>query len=304
MNRAKNQHRSDVKRYDVAVAYRIYPTLARAASDLQVAADKYELAEVCVRSFRQSLDGLRAKIWVLLDDCPASYNALFEQCFSADDLTLIHLNGVGNQATFLKQIAILLEQQEAEVVYLAEDDYFYLPAQFHLMVEFLLAHEDVHFVSPYDHRDCYVRDLHKQPKWLKVYGGKHWRTAASTCLTFLTTRNTLKKTATVFANYERRQSLDCSMWLSLTKQRVFDPIFFARHLFRERVSSKAVLKSWLYCWWQIVFGKRRNLWVPIPAIATHLDSNALSPNINWHELLVDQLRAVAHGGGLRATSNV
>jgi len=41
------------------------------------------------------------------------------------------------------------------------------------------------------------------------------------------------------------------------------------------------LKAWIYNWDQILFGRRRKLWVPIPGIATHMDANALSPTIDW-----------------------
>lgn len=271
------------------MAYRIYPALAEAASALPWGDTKYRFAEICVKSFKECLAGLRAKIWVLLDGCPPEYAELFRKYFHPDHLTLLNLSGIGNRATFLKQIEILLEQQDAEVVYFAEDDYLYLPGQFRSMYEFLLAHEDVQFLTPYDHLDCYTLDLHRNPKWLRVHGGRHWRTAASTCLTFLTRRDTLISTQAIFRNYKRR-SLDCSLWLSLTKRRIFNPFFFTRHLFRERVFCKIILKTWLYFWRQILFGKTWNLWVPIPAIATHLDGKALSPNIDWEAVLRDQLQ--------------
>jgi hypothetical protein len=276
--------------YDVAVAYRIYPKVAEAATTFPSGDDKYRLSEICLKSFKESLTGLRFKIWVLLDGCPPEYADLFTKYFDRNDLTLLNLNGIGNQATFRKQIEILLEQRDANVVYFAEDDYVYLPGQFRCMVDFLLGHEDVHFVSPYDHLDCYTLDLHRQPKWLKVHGGRHWRTAASTCLTFLTRRETLRKTQAVFRNYKRR-SFDCSLWLSLTKRRVFNPLFFGRHLIGGTFFCRIVLKSWLYCWRQILFGKRWTLWVPIPGVATHLDCNALSPNVDWCALMQEGIEA-------------
>lgn len=284
MNRIQNEQQNRKRPYDIAVAYRIYPKVAQAALALPSGDDKYRLSEICLRSFKDSLGGLRAKIWVLLDGCPSEYLDLFTKYFDRNDLTLLHLGSIGNQATFRRQIEILLEQQDSDVVYFAEDDYVYLPGQFRSMVDFMLEHKDVDFVSPYDHLDCYTMDLHRQPKWLKVYGGKHWRTAASTCLTFLTTRETLRKTQAVFRSYKRR-SFDCSLWLSLTKCRVFNPVFFARQLIKEPFFCKIIFKSWLYCWRQIFFGEKWSLWVPIPGIATHLDSNALSPNVDWYALM-------------------
>jgi hypothetical protein len=270
--------------YDLAVAYRIYPKVSDAASSFPCGHDKYRLSELCLRSFKDALKGLRVKIWAILDGCPPEYASLFTKYFSRNDLILVGLGGIGNQATFLRQIEILLTQEDAEVVYFAEDDYFYLPGQFRCMIDFLNGHGDAHFVSPYDHLDCYTMELHQQPKWLKVYGGLHWRTAASTCLTFLTTRGTLRRTQAVFRNYKRR-SLDCSLWLSLTKHRVFDPVFFVRQLIHEPFFCKIILKSWFYFWRQILFGKKWALWAPIPGVATHLDIKALSPNVDWRALL-------------------
>jgi hypothetical protein len=275
---------TNYSKYDVAVAYRIYPKVARPALGLPFSEDKFRLAELCLSSFKKSLGDVRAKLWVLLDGCPDEYEGLFRKYFDAKDLVFISLTKAGNVATFAKQLEILLGQEESDLVYFAEDDYFYLPGKFSCMIEFLLGHEDAHFVSPYDHLDCYSMELHREPKWLKVHGGHHWRTAASTCLTFLTDKETLRKTEAVFSEY-KRPSLDCSIWLSLSKRRVFNPFFFGRHLVRERLFSKIILKSWLYCWRQILFGRRWKLWVPIPGLATHLDVNALSPNVDWRGLM-------------------
>jgi hypothetical protein len=183
------------KTYDVAVAYRIYPKVAKPALGLPFSDDKYRLAEVCLQSFRRSLGTLHAKIWVLLDDCPSAYADLFRKYFGAENLVLVPLAGVGNYRTFLKQIEILAGQEDANLVYFAEDDYFYLPDQFRLMTDFIRAYPDVDFISPYDHLDCYTLELHHRPKWLRVFDNHHWRTAASTCLAFLTTRQTLRQTA-------------------------------------------------------------------------------------------------------------
>jgi hypothetical protein len=275
--------------YDVAIAYRIYPRVAESARGFPFSDDKLALAELCLASFKQSLGGLRAKMWVILDSCPDAYAALFRKYFDGDELVLIPLENAGNQATFAKQLEILTTQADSDFVYFAEDDYLYLSGEFHRMIEFLRAHNDVDFVSPYDHLDCYTMDLHRQPKWLRVYTGRHWRTANSTCLTFLSRRQTLRQTRSAFLNY-RRRSLDCSLWLSLTKHRVFNPLFFFRNLSREPLSSKIVVKSWLYCWRQILFNPKRTLWIPVPGIATHLDCKALSPNVDWRALALEVFR--------------
>jgi hypothetical protein len=270
--------------YDLAIAYRIYPKVAKPATGLPFNDDKLRMSEICLRSFKRSLGDLRVKLWVLLDGCPGEYTALFQKYFSAEDLVLLRLPGVGNRATFGKQIEILLEQAESDLVYFAEDDYFYLPNQFHRMLEFLHAHEDVHFVTPYDHPDCYTLEIHRHPKWVRAYGGHHWRTAASTCLTFLTRRRTLRRKQAFFKSYCWR-NYDCSLWLSLTKHSLFSPLQFLRFTRRQPWFAKIIAKAWLYGWPQILFGETMKLWVPVPGLATHLDSRALSPTIDWSALM-------------------
>jgi hypothetical protein len=273
-----------MNRYDLAVAYRIYPRVARSAIGLPYSESKLRLSEICLRSFKRSLGNLRVKIWVLLDGCPESYAHLFRKYFDQKDLVLLSLSGVGNQSTFGKQIQILLEQQESDLVYFAEDDYLYLPDQFPRMVEFVRAQTDAHFVTPYDHLDCYTLDIHRHRKWVRVYGGHHWRTAASTCLTFLTRKQTLRQKKRVFQSYCWRNH-DCSLWLSLTKTSLFNPTQFVRFAFRQRHFAKVIAKGWLYGWPQILFGEQMRLWVPLPGIATHLDVGALSPTIDWRALM-------------------
>src|SRR5258708_2107797 len=233
--------------YDLVVAYRIYPRVSKAAQSLPFGDDKLRLAEVCLRSFRNSLGSLRVKIWAILDGCPPEYRALFERYFAAEDLVCIDLNGVGNQATFSKQMDILLSQRDAEFVYFAEDDYLYLPDQFQLMLRFLRDRQDVDFVSPYDHLDCYRLDLHREPKWLTVFEGRHWRSAASTCLTFFTRKTTLARYARVFRTYAHRND-DCALWLSLTKRRVLNPLAVSRFLARGEFYWKSLVKAWYFCW--------------------------------------------------------
>jgi Glycosyl transferase family 2 len=273
-----------MNRYDLAVAYRIYPRVARSAVGLPYSESKLRLSEICLRSFKNSLGNLRVKLWVLLDGCPDGYSDLFRRYFDDQDLTLLPLSGVGNHGTFGKQIHILLEQEQSDLVYFAEDDYVYRPGQFPRMVEFLQNQKDAHFVTPYDHLDCYTLDIHRHPKWVRAYGGHHWRTAASTCLTFLTRKQTLRRKRRIFQSYCWRND-DCSLWLSLTKTSLFNPAQFVRFAFRERHFAKVIAKGWLYGWPQILFGEQMRLWAPIPGIATHLDVRALSPTIDWRTLM-------------------
>jgi Glycosyl transferase family 2 len=279
-----------VDNFDIAVAYRIYPKVAQPALGLPFSEDKLRLSEVCLRSFKESLGALRVRIWALLDGCPPSYREMFQRYFNDDDLVLVALDHVGNQATFGKQIDTLLEQDNSDLVYFAEDDYFYLPNQFYRLLDLLREYPDVGFVTPYDHPDCYRLEIHRHPKHLRVCGEHHWRTAASTCLTFATRKETLRRNERIFRSYCHR-NYDCSMWLSLTKKSVFNPARFSHFALGDRRFAKIIGKSWLFGWKQILFGKQTKLWAPVPGIATHLDVNAMSPGINWialmHEAVIE-----------------
>jgi hypothetical protein len=263
--------------YDVAVAYRIYPSVSRVPPVFPN--DKLKLSELCLKTFKESLGSLKVKMFVLLDNCPPSYEDLFTRYFDEQDLELIRLNGVGNRATFDRQINILLDQRFSEIIYFAEDDYLYLPNQFESMVKFL-HEEQVDFVSPYDHFDYYVLDLHNQKNFIKFFNDKHWRTAASTCLTFLTTKTILGKTQNVFRSYTKGND-DVSLWLSLTKRKLFNPLVILKYYRTNGHFFGIILHAWQFCWRQILFGKRRNLWVPIPSVATHLERDHLAPTFTW-----------------------
>ena len=277
--------------YDLAVAYRIYPKVSQPALGLPFSDDKLRLAEICLRSFKQSLQGLRVKIWAIPDGCPESFADLFRKYFDPEDLVLVPLPAVGNHATFGKQIDILLSQTDSDFVYFAEDDYVYLPGQFRRMISFMNAGNHVDFITPYDHLDCYTLEIHRRPKWLRVHSGQHWRTAASTCLTFLTRKKTLASNERNFRTYCRR-NYDSSLWLSMTKFSIFNPVQTLRFALTELWLAKVVIKAWLYGWVQILFGKRVMLWVPVPAIATHLDIRALSPNFDWPALINEQAAGI------------
>jgi hypothetical protein len=283
---------TDACRYDLAVAYRVYPRVSNSALSLPFGDDKFLLAETCLKSFKESLGDLSVKVWAILDACPPEYEDLFRKYFHSKDLVVMKLDGIGNGPTFGRQIDILLQQTDANIVYLAEDDYFYLPGQFPAMMEFLAAYGDVHFISPYDHLDCYKLHLHRGPKFLRTYASHHWRTAASTCLTFLTRKETLARYERVFRTYQNG-NFDCSLWLSLTKHRVLNPFAMGRYLVSGLFYWKIMAKAWLYCGKQILFGRKLKLWVPVPGLATHLDNNALSPNVDWDSRMRREIESLA-----------
>ncbi len=265
--------------YDLAVAYRVYPGVSK--TPLLHAGDKLRLAELCLRSFHAAAEGLRVKVWAILDGCPPAYEALFRHAFAAADLEVVSVDAVGNYATFAIQLDRLLAQRDAEHVLLAEDDYLYLPSALRESLEFLRASPDADYVSPYDHSDYYSVDIHRHRNELRAFGGRHWRTANSTTLTFLTTRAALARDERAFRTYAHGNP-DVSIWLALTKEKVRNPLVAARYLLRDRLMFRCVAKSWIHNWRSLLAGGRRRLWTPVPSLATHLESPNVAPGIDWH----------------------
>jgi hypothetical protein len=194
------------------------------------------------------------------------------------------MDGIGNQATFVKQLEILTFQTDSDIVYLAEDDFIYQENQFAEMIDFIRANEDVHFISPYDHLDFYTMDFHDKRYQLKISKNKHWRTATSCTCTFLTTKEILKRTRKVFSTYAKRKNTDGPIWLSLTKYNVFNLFKLIKYMFTSKLMRNFILLAWRYNFFQILFGKRYKLWIPIPAIATHLESEFLAPAVDWDKV--------------------
>ncbi len=275
---------SEERKYDVAVAYRIYPGISRMPAPIH-ADSKYRLAELCLRSFKASLGNLRAKVWVLLDRCPPEYETLFTTLFPAEDFVLLRLPGLGNQDTFGRQLEILTGQDAAEFVYLAEDDYFYLPDSFHLALDLLKHQPEIDFCSLADHLDLHRDEYHRHKMRLAVEQGQVWRTANGTTCTFLTRKKTLQATCDAFRCYTkiRRWNVDAAMWLSLTKHHVLNPLDLLTQPFVSRYRGASQMFAWYYNWRQIIFGRRYRLVMPVPSLATHMDAATLAPHVNWPE---------------------
>jgi len=262
--------------YDLAVAYRIYPKVSKNPPIFKN--DKYQLAEFCLKSFKESLGKLRPKMFVILDGCPSGYEDLFRKYFDDLDLEFIRVAGIGNHKTFMLQIKTLMEQEYSDIIYFAEDDYYYMPDQFRDMLDLIHQKQEAHFITPYDHLDYYSMSLHDNRYRIIFSGRRHWRTASSTCMTFMTTKQIFSKTKREFSSYQRG-NLDVSIWMSLTKYDVLNPFKILHYMLFSRGSFIFVAYAWWYGWIQIIFKRKWNLWVPLPSIATHMEGTCLAPTI-------------------------
>jgi len=281
---------------DLAIAYRIYPGVSKTPAAW--ADDKLKLSDLCLHSFKRALGTLRIKMWVLLDGCPPAYEVLFRRYFTDEELIILKLDGIGNLATFAMQVDLLTRQTEADMVYFAEDDYFYLPDALVEMVEFLRNSDHVDFVTSYDHSGNYDLPLIAERHWIKPFGRRHWRSCTGTCLTFLARRQSLLGTRSLFETY-RKGNEDGSIWMAITqKTGLLNPRVYAK----SSMMFKLWLKAWFWGFRQILFGGSYRLWGPVPSLATHLESTCLAPAVDWEAEFRRAEQAVHSAGGLESDS--
>lgn len=266
-----------MKQYDIAIVYRIYPAVSKVPpiySD-----DKFNLSKLCLKSFANSLKNLKPYIWILLDGCPIEYEELFREELEGFDFQILNLNSMGNQKTFSKQMDILLEQEKSDYVYFAEDDYFYFEDAFQKMLE-AIKHPKVDFLSPYDHPDTRNYILHNYTKH-KIQAAKHtWLSVGTTTMTFMTTKQKLVECENTFRTYTKN-NYDNAMWMSLTGKNIFNISLPFRGLFNDIQLTKIFVKLYKYNFIQTLFGKRYNLYQPVPTLSTHMDNQCLPEYINW-----------------------
>ena len=266
-------------KYDLAIAYRIYPKVSKIPAFHTN--DKYKLSKLCLKSFYNSVKNINPYIYIILDGCPPEYKSLFEETLVDVDYEFIDKDGVGNAKTFELQMDLLLKQDKSEYIYFAEDDYFYLENAFTEMLK-AIREPSVDFLSPYDHPDTYNTRFHNyKDEYLEIDGHK-WGKLSSTTMTFMTTKKILSETKDIFMTYTRR-NYDASLWLSLTKLNAFNIKNAVIFLFTSKPFLKIYLKLIYFTLWQTLFGKKYTLVQSVPAMATHIEKDFLSRDIEWYK---------------------
>ncbi len=280
------------KKFDLAVCYRIYPGVSR--DPIFGFKEKLPLVRLNLETFKESLGHLKIKLWVLLDNCPLAYAVLLKSLFPKTPMELIPLGGEGNGATFIRQVDILSAQTEADLVYFAEDDYLYLPQSLERAVDFMRRHPEADFATLYDHADFHSKYVHRFRGKELFEDGCRWREVTSSCLTFMSRRETLAESAAVFKTYSKNS--DLGLWLALTKRCICNPWSWVRGLGDGLYFTASYALAWRYAWRQILFGKRRTLWSPTPALITHMENSGLGPGVDWEKIFGARARALQEKG--------
>jgi len=101
-------------------------------------------------------------------------------------------------------------------------------------------------------------------------------------------REALVASAAVFKTYNKNS--DLGLWMALTKRRVCNPWSWVRSLGDGLFFSASHALAWRYAWRQILFGRRRTLWSPAPALITHMERSGLAPGVDWEKIFGDRAR--------------
>jgi len=268
-------------KYDLAVCWRIYPGVSK--DPIFFKEDKFKLAQLSFHSFLKSAEGIRVKYFIVMDGCPSEFDNIFSASVPAEDMEFIRTDHIGNLATFEKQLDILSIQEDADLVYFAEDDYLYRPLAFADMIRFFKTHKPVDFITPYDHLDYYEHPVHLNVPETKaiVEGGVQWKQVVSTCLSFLTSKKVLAETMPVLETY-LRENTDGSLWMTLTRK--YGPGSLIKFRFSHKETYFIMKKAMKYNFRKFVAGKRYHLWCPVPSIATHLESKHIAPGVDWEKV--------------------
>ncbi len=273
----------------LTIAHRVCPALSKTAIGY---ATKIDMVKATTESLAIALIhyGQPVKLHVILDGCHPDYKTLFDKSFKDAKNVQVDISetpSIGNNATFGKQVDILLGEEAARLLYFSEDDYLYKPYAFSAMTE-MLDKNGVDFVTPLDHPDRYKNlTFENEASPIAHTTLCHWRQVPSTCLTFMTTPAILRESCWIFDAYTRGH-MDSSMWLAATKQKLFS--FRAivgtgvRFLFKRDVPYPrlAQLCAWKWYGLKLLTTRKYNLWGPMPSLAFHLSKDCIPPCWNDH----------------------
>jgi hypothetical protein len=202
--------------------------------------NKYALVKFCLDSFIKAFSQIKPYVIFVLDSCPLEYQTLINS-YSGIKSEIIELDKAGNKGTWYAQIDIAKLLNSESYVYFAEDDYYYLPNAGKRLMKAL---EKYDFVTLCDHANYYEKPMVNKRKIIELIDDYHWKSCESSCLTFGTKVNLVKKYENLFKKYG---TFDHPLWMEIGEK---------RHL---------------------IFG-------PLPSLCTHLVKGQLAPGIDWKSI--------------------
>jgi hypothetical protein len=173
--------------------------------------DKLGLTLYCLRSFQKAFQNVFYKITFILDSCPPIYKQKIKKLFPAKS-TFFEGSQMGDRGSLLKQVELASRLGDQEKVYLAEDDYVYLPEAGRQLVNALDLFSSV---TLYDHPDYYHAPHLLLPQTVRLQSDWHWVSRVSTCHTFGAKAQFFKNNRARFVTHAPHDYL---MWQEITQK--------------------------------------------------------------------------------------
>lgn len=204
-----------------------------------------------LETIRQDRLGHRVRINVVYDGSAdeARSDFVIELCNRYQVPAHIYLTSAGSDMRSLLttfQLANDSDLPDRDLIYFLENDYAHQPGWTGKVFELYESGHKFDFVSLYDHRDKYHLPMYVSLTAKLLYSRTHhWRTAPSTCASFILEKAALRRDYDVFSS-------------GLTDY----------YLFTKLVGERG-----------------RTLLTPLPGLSTHAMAEYLSPAVDWEKLV-------------------
>lgn len=215
--------------------------------------------ETCFRNLLNTIrtDALasRVQITIVFDGTQEDFVDDFSSKYYASEANGIKLQFIKggsdlNSFRITLYMARTAEMPADDLIYILENDYLHQPGWVSKVFELNDSRNACDYLSLYDHRDKYDFDMYSDLTAKLFYSQTHhWRTAPSTCASFIMSKKVLD------ADYE------------ILSSGMTDYYFFGK----------------------LVGENKRVLFTPVPGLATHSMEGYLSPVVDWETLANDAM---------------
>jgi hypothetical protein len=206
---------------------------------------------------------------------------------------VVRLPGVGNASSYRHVLRVVLERDwsKDDLVYIAEDDYLYLPEALTHVVAAATKIDRAAFFTPYDHPDYYehssaVRFARRHRKECWDVEGIEWRAVRSTTMTFAARIGALRQAAFMHILGSRgRYPHDFDIW-SATQTRLYRARIVRSLAYRRNATPVAGPRlSPLDRGRSLVADPRCALLVaPCAPLAAHMEIGLMPRGVDWSGL--------------------
>ena len=154
-----------------------------------------------------------------------------------------------NSYLFAWNYAKQLNIEDNDIIYIAENDYAFVPGWSYKLQELFDVFDELDYVTLYDHNDKYNPNVYPNlSTYLFVTKNHHWRTVPNTTGSIIFTKRILDEDFDIHTS---------------------NPSDFRRFEFLRN-------------------NRQRNILSPVPSLATHCEIEYLAPVVNWELIIKEQ----------------